>query len=628
MCGICGVFIQDKSFKISQNVLKQMTNTMKHRGPDDEGFFVSDFVGLGHRRLSIIDVKRGHQPIYNEDKSKVIIFNGEIYNYLEIKEYLEKKHHKFVTDSDTEVILHLYEELGTGCVEKLRGMFAFAIYDIRENSIFLARDRLGLKPLYYLYDENKVVFGSEIKAILAFKNINKEIDYEALSDYLTFLYIPAPKSIFKHIRKLPAGHWIFIKDHHMTIQRYWDIDFSEILELSENEWIEGLYDKVQESVRIRLMSEVPLGSFLSGGIDSSVIVAMMSDLMGEPVITNSIGFSIDSFNELAYAKEVSDLFSTDHHEYTVEPDCIEILEKLAWHFDEPFADSSALPTYYVSKMAKENVTVALSGDGGDENFAGYRRYYFDVLENSIRKFFPATLRKYSFGLLGKIYPKADWLPQIFRAKTLFNNISLESPEAYFSSITHFNNDMDFTLLSGEIKNLLGNYSSYNLFQSHYQKAKTDDLLTKIQYTDIKTYLVDDILTKVDRTSMAHSLEVRVPLIDHELMEYIAKMPSKLKLRGKQGKFILKKMARSVLPEQIITRKKMGFSIPIDNWFRTDLRTLFEDEVLLKNANISQYLNLNEIRKKWNQHQLKLRNFGVQFWTILMLEKWAQNFLKS
>jgi len=625
MCGICGIVITDKREMIDRRILQRMNDSLKHRGPDEEGYFVEDFVGFGHRRLSIIDVKDGQQPIFNEDRSKVIIFNGEIYNYQDLRQFLIKKGHLFRTKSDTEVILHLYEEFGELCVQKLRGMFAFAIYDINNKNLFLARDRLGIKPLYYYYYENKLLFASEIKAILEYKNVNKDIDVTAFFDYLNYLYVPTPKSIFSKIHKLPAGHYLYFKDGNFTIKKYWDLHFSENNNYPENSLKYEIAGILEEAVKMRMISEVPLGAFLSGGVDSSLIVAIMVSLKTEPVITNSIGFSFSKFNELSYAKETSYFFGTDHHEYIVEPESVDILDKLTWYFDEPFADSSALPTYYVSKMTRENVTVALSGDGGDENFAGYRRYYFDQIENRIRYYIPSPIRRSLVAGMARIYPKADWLPQFFRAKTLLTNLSMDSAEGYYRTMTHFTPNSLKNIVHKDLQTDLNNYSSFDVFNEHYQQAGTDDLLSKIQYVDIKTYLVDDILTKVDRASMANSLEVRVPLLDHIFMEYVAGIPSSMKLNGKNGKYIFKEMARDMLPEKILNRKKMGFSIPIEKWFRGELKKNFEEEVLY-NSNSSTYFDKQYIDKIWRLHQNGVSNNGFQLWSILIFEKWAKQFL--
>lgn len=626
MCGICGVFVHNKSTKVTQQLLKLMTDTLKHRGPDDEGYYLENNIGLGHRRLSIIDIRKGHQPIFNEDKTKLIIFNGEIYNFLELRDYLQKKNHQFTTSSDTEVILHLYEEFGNACVEKLRGMFAFAIYDIKEKTLYLARDRLGIKPLYYYYYNGIFLFGSEIKAILKFGSINKVLNFEGLHDYFSYLYIPAPKTIFKCVYKLPAGHWMQFKGGELKVQKYWDLHFNKTFIKGEAQWIEGLYDLLEQSIKMRLISEVPLGAFLSGGIDSSIVVAIMSKLNESPVITNSIGFTDNKYNEIEYARETSEYFKTDHHEYFVTPNSVEILDKLSWYFDEPFADSSALPTYYVSQVAKKNVTVALSGDGGDENFAGYRRYYFDDLENRIRAILPDYIRRKIVRKIAAIYPKADWLPQVFRAKTFLQNLSTSPIEGYFFSVTHLSEQHKKSLLHADINEVLKDYNSFNLFEEHYKNSDGSDPLSRVQYVDIKTYLVDDILTKVDRASMTHSLEVRVPLLDHIFMEYVAQIPSNLKLNGKTSKYIFKEMMKTLLPANILKRKKMGFSMPIDEWFRTDLKSLYEEEVLDNKPIASDYFNITYLNGMWQRHQRGLKNYGVQFWAILMFVKWAKNYL--
>lgn len=627
MCGICGYYSFKRELtKDLPSLIKKMTITLKHRGPDEEGYFCSKNIALGHRRLSIIDLKGGQQPIYNEDKTKIIIFNGEIYNYKEIQQNLKSKGHSFTTNSDTETILHLYEDIGKECVKKLRGMFAFVIYDKKKHSIFAARDRLGIKPFYYSFKEGEFIFGSEIKALLASTKISKKIDFESLSDYLTYLYIPAPKSIFSMIKKLPTGYSLVIENDTLTLSRYWDITFSQTKKYTEDEWIDILNNIINETVKLRMISEVPLGGFLSGGVDSSCIVGIMSKLSKSPIITNSIGFKEAAFNELEYARQTSHYFNTDHHEYTVSMNCSEILDKLAWYFDEPFADSSALPTYYVSKMTRENVTVALSGDGGDENFAGYRRYYYDQLENNLRKIIPGFFRKSFIRILAQLYPKADWLPQIFRAKTLLTNLSINSAEGYFNTMSHFQQPLKQVILHPEITRKLTDYSSFNVFLDHYRRADTDDLLSKIQYVDIKTYLVDDILTKVDRASMANSLEVRVPLLDHVFMECVATIPSELKLKGKNRKYLFKKLVQQFLPGHFLERKKMGFSIPIDIWFRNELKSVVSEEIFSGHSYSEQFFNIVKLKSMWNEHQRGIKNYGTHFWTILMFEKWAKNFL--
>lgn len=643
MCGICGIKYFDGK-KVQFDLLSQMTNTLYHRGPDDEGYFINHKhdgqsqkwkfinglgnVGFGHRRLSIIDLSSGHQPLSNENNSIWITFNGEIYNFKELRDDLEKKGHKFRTRSDTEVIVHAYEEWGEQCAEKFRGMFAFAIWDEKNQALFLARDRLGIKPLYYYVDDQKFIFGSEIKAIIQDESVKREINLEALSDYLSFLYVPGPKSIFKNIYKLLPGYTLMLKDKSIRLNQYWDIHFKENRDSNENEITIKILELLKEAVSIRLMSEVPLGAFLSGGIDSSAVVAMMAhSLNGCPLKTCSIGFNEKKFNEIEFARLTAKKYQTDHQEYFVTPDTLDIIDRLTWYFDEPFADSSAIPTYYVSKLARESVTVALSGDGGDENFAGYtRRYYYDRLENQIRKWLPLFIRKYGIGTLGRIYPKADWLPQPLRMKTVLTNLSLSAEAGYFNTMTWFDEVLKRKLFNHEINQKLQDYHSINQFAKYFMQANTDDPLSRIQYVDIKTYLVDDILTKVDRASMANSLEVRVPILDHLFMEYVATIPSELKLKERQSKFIFKKALEGYVPKEILYRGKMGFSIPSKDWFATDLKQVFESEVIDLDSKCNDFFDIQFIKNMWQKQLRGTKDFSSQLWALLFFEKWAQNYL--
>ncbi len=635
MCGISGL-INFNGAPVDRQLLKAMTNTLTHRGPDDEGYYISGrpgngngknsgHAGLGHRRLSIIDLSTGHQPMTNENSTVWIVFNGEIYNYPHLKKILEDKGHRFGTNSDTEVIIHGYEEWGEDCVKHLRGMFAFAIWDENQNSMFLARDRLGIKPLYYYADTSKFVFGSEVKAILRHPGVKREIEPKALYGYLCLMYVPAPDSIFKNIHKLLPGHTITVKNGKIARRKYWDIDFSKTEQLSEAQWCEQIVLKLKESTGIRMISDVPLGAFLSGGVDSSAVVAMMSSLQDNPVLTSSIGFGEEKFNELPYAREIAKKYDTDHHETIVTPDAAHILEKLVWHFDEPFGDSSAIPTYYVSKAARKKVTVSLSGDGGDENFAGYRRYYFDRLENRLRSVFPDFFRKNIIGAIARIYPKADWLPRIFRAKTLLTNLSLDPVQGFYNSMSWLQG-VKKNILRPDLAESLNEYEPVSVFKEYYNQAQTSDPLSRIQYIDIKTYLVDDILTKVDRASMANSLEVRVPLLDHEFMELAASIPSSLKLNGKKTKYILKKAMEPFLPHNCLYRKKMGFSIPLSMWLKKDLKPVFEDNVFGTNSFISGYLNKREVQSLWKKHLDNLRDYSSELWSILFLEIWGRKWI--
>jgi asparagine synthase (glutamine-hydrolysing) len=626
MCGIAGIFNFRSQEPVSPRLLKAMTDTLVHRGPDDEGFFISGPLALGHRRLSIIDLGGGHQPICNEDESVWVVLNGEIYNFGELQDGLIKKGHTFKTRSDTEVIVHLYEEEGERCFQRLRGMFAIAIWDGRNRKLILGRDRVGKKPLFYLYDGSRIAFASEMKAILKIPGVSREIDHQALSDYFSFLYIPAPKSIFKNVRKVLPGHYVVVSDKKITEVEYWDIKFAENTEVTEEQWCERLLATYREAIRLRLISDVPLGAFLSGGIDSSSVVALMAELIDHPVTTCSIGFEEEEFNELGYAREIAKRFNTEHHEQTVRPDAVKIVEKLVWHYDEPFADSSAVPTYYVSQVARERVTVALAGDGGDENFAGYRRYYFDRRENIVRGLLPGAIRRPFFGALAALYPTADWAPRIFRGKATFENLARSPIEGYFRSISAFRSELKDQLLAQEVKRQLKGYDSLSVLRDYHEKANTCDPLSRIQYVDIKTYLTDDILVKVDRASMAHSLEVRAPILDHKVMELTASMPSSLKLQGMNSKYIFKKALKELLPETVLQRRKMGFAVPLAQWFRNDLKELAASAIFGRNG--STFLNESTVKRLWQEHQSGLRNRATELWTILMFRVWEHQFLAN
>jgi asparagine synthase (glutamine-hydrolysing) len=519
------------------------------------------------------------------------------------------------------VIVHAYEEWGQDCVKQLRGMFAFVIWDQNKQELFAARDRLGIKPFYYYLDTRKFIFGSEIKSILKHKDVKRNICSQSLYDYFTLMYIPAPNTIFDGIYKLLPGHTLTLKAGKIKISEYWDIDFSRTEILSEQEWCERIIEKLTESIKLRMISDVPLGAFLSGGIDSSAVVALMAKLQHDPVKTASIGFEEKQFNETSFARSIAQRYSTEHYEKIVTPDALDILDKLVWFFDEPFADSSAIPTYYVSKIARQKVTVALSGDGGDENFAGYRRYLFDHLENRIRGFIPGFIRKNLIATAAKMYPKADNLPQFLRAKTLLTNISRDPVEGYYNSMTWFQNTGN--ILSKAVRNQIDDYTPLSHFKKYFEKSRTDDPLSKIQYLDMKTYLVDDILTKVDRTSMANSLEVRVPLLDHEFMELVALIPSKLKLKKNEGKHILKKSLIEYLPDATLYRKKMGFSIPLAMWLRNELNPVFKDRVFAPNSFSNSFLNMDNVKRIWKKHASGSFDFSFELWSILILETWGR-----
>jgi asparagine synthase (glutamine-hydrolysing) len=624
MCGIAGIYNSVNRAPVSVDLVKGMTDSMVHRGPDDEGFYLSGGIGLGHRRLSIIDLAAGHQPMTNEDESVWVVFNGEIYNFPDLREFLISKGHCFKTRSDTEAIVHLYEEQGESCFASLRGMFAIAIWDQRNQKLTLGRDRVGKKPLFYHYDGSRLLFASEIKAILTDVKVPREIDLEAMSDYFSLLYVPAPKTIYKQIRKLRPGHYLSVTKNGLREVEYWDLNFEPKEDLTQQQWCERLLDCYREAVRIRLMSDVPLGAFLSGGVDSSSVVGLMAEAAREPVLTSSIGFEEEAFNELPYAREIAHQFKTAHHEQIVRADAVSVVEKLAWHYDEPFADSSAVPTYYVSKVARERVTVALSGDGGDENFAGYRRYYFDQRENWIRSWLPPSVRQPVFGALASIYPKADWAPRIFRGKATFQNLARCPVEAYFRSVSACHPELKLDLLHRDIRRQLGSYDSLDVLREYYEKVNTDDPLSRVQYVDIKTYLTDDILVKVDRASMAVSLEVRSPLLDHKFMELAASIPASLKLRGSNGKYIFKRALESVLPRSTLNREKMGFAVPLARWFRRELKEMAYDVIVGSKAD--DLLQQNTVARIWAEHQGGFRDRSTELWTLLMFRLWQRQFL--
>lgn len=650
MCGIAGI-VNILGEPVDRAILKGMADSLEHRGPDDEGFFLnhnsvighfpsgkekicnpSDVdangqhikVGLAHRRLSIIDISSGQQPLANEDKTIWIVFNGEIYNYKILRQELLSKGHQFQTQSDTEVIVHAYEEWGERCPEKLRGMFAFAIWDETKQTLFAARDRLGIKPLYYGWDKNNTfLFGSELKAIVSAKKSTPRINNQALSDYFSLLYIPAPKTIFDGIHKLLPGHSLTLsREGKVSCREYWDVVFHPVSNLTEEEWCRKIYEKLKEAVEIRLMSEVPLGAFLSGGIDSSAVVGLMAELTGDSVKTCSIGFHESNYSELEYARMVSGRFKTSHFERIVSPNTVQALDALSFNFDEPFADSSALPTFFVSKIARERVVVCLSGDGGDENFAGYRRYKLDHAENQLRRLLPSWLGTNCFGTIAAIYPKLDWAPRFLRAKTTLTNLSLPPLESYFNTMSWFQG-VSKELLSNEVRRDLSGYSSFSVFEQ-YRDRCPEDSLSAVQYLDIKTYLCDDILTKVDRASMAHSLEVRVPLLDHEFVELAATIPSSLKLKNGEGKYVFKKSLAPLLPKEVLYRKKMGFSLPLAKWFReNELGPLFQHTVLATNARLSDLVSQQTVASLWAAHQSGQRDWSPELWALLMLEKWLR-----
>jgi len=628
MCGIAGIFYRDRSRPASLEEVQAMAAVLRHRGPDAAGAWVDGPVGLGHRRLRIIDLEGGGQPMVSEDGRTAVVFNGEIYNFRELRAELRAAGHRFAGQSDTEVLLHAYEQLGARCVERLRGMFAFAVWDGRTRRLFLARDRVGIKPLYYSWDGERFLFGSELKAILQHPAVARALDPFALDEYLTYLYVPAPRTIFRGVAKLRPGHTLTVSAAGIADREYWDLTFEPRTAPGRPDSAARLLEALRDAVRAHLVSDVPLGAFLSGGVDSSAVVALMAGLLEAPVRTTSIGFRDGGYDELPFARMVSRRFGTQPHERRVEADAAAVLDRLVWHFDEPFADSSMVPTYAVSQAAREAVTVCLSGDGGDENFAGYRRYRFDLLEQRLRRLLPGALGSALCGTLGRLYPKADWLPRPLRAKTLLTNLSLSPERAYFHSMSWFTPAMKAQLYAPGLRSALQGYDPFLVMAPHFQRARGWDPLSRLQYVDIKTYLADDILTKVDRASMAHALEVRVPLLDHQVMEHAAGIPAGDKLRGGEGKYILKQALAGLLPEAVLHRPKMGFAIPLAGWLRGELKEAFEDAVLAPDAFLAGLCDPAPIRRWWSQHQRGTRDYAYHLWALLVLERWGRRFMAS
>jgi asparagine synthase (glutamine-hydrolysing) len=623
MCGIAGMLGTERGCVADPEVLRRMCDVIAHRGPDDDGFYVNGPVGLGMRRLSIIDLSTGHQPIANEDETVWIVYNGEVYNFIELRDELRARGHVFRTNTDTEAIVHLYEEFGSDCVRRLRGMFAFAIYDSRNRSLLLARDRLGKKPLHYALDGDWLVFGSEIKSLLEAAPGLAEVNREGILNYFYFGYIPDPQSAFRKIQKLPPGHLLEYRNGRLDVKQYWDLPAYGTQEsISEEECLEELERRLAEAVRMRLVSDVPLGAMLSGGVDSSIIVGLMAKATSRPVKTFTIGFDHSEFDETHYARKVATSFATEHHELILKPDVVGTLEKLTPGLEEPFADSSILPTYYVSRLAREHVTVALSGDGGDELFAGYERYT-RLLRRSQLDYLPQWL--------GRLYREQIFhrTPSFYGRRFLFN-VSLPMRDRYIDSISHFPAwGRERELFSTDFLSWADSVESpLNLFRRYFDQAPANDFVSRLLYLDTKTYLPFDILTKVDRMSMATSLEVRVPMLDHVFLEWVTSLPVSFKLRNMTGKYILKKLAERIgVPAEVLHRPKRGFAMPLVHWMRHELKRDLV-EILLEPRTLERgYYSKVALRRLVDEHTSGRRDRSHELWLLLMLELWHRNFLE-
>jgi asparagine synthase (glutamine-hydrolysing) len=627
MCGIAGVLYRDGR-PIERDRLEAMSAAIHHRGPDGEGIFQASGIGLVHRRLSIIDLEGGRQPLANEDNSIQVVFNGEIYNYQDLRQRLLTRGHRFVTHSDTEVLVHLYEEVGDKLVEQLRGMFAFALWDESSRRLLLARDRLGIKPLYYYQDDEKLLFASELKGILAYGDINRELDPQSLEDYLAYGMMSGTRTIFRGIQKLAPGHTLALDREHWAAlpRRYWRLEFSPDESLSADQWCEQIRAKVAESVERHLIADVPVGAFLSGGIDSSVITALATRASGQPLTTFSIGFKDAANDELPFARETADRYGTRHVEEVVSADAVALLDQLCWHYDEPFADSSAIPTMLVSRLAARHVKVALSGDGGDEAFGGYARYVHDLREAALRRQLPRWLRSSVLRSAAQLWPNADWLPRPLRGKSLLTNLALDEAAAYARTISTCRQPLRRQLLSSDVLHELSGHEPERTIAAAYGPA--GDSLAGMIAADVASLLPDDYLVKVDRASMAFGLEVRPPLLDHELLELTARIPSRFKVHHGETKWIFKRACGDLLPDSLLTRKKQGFEAPVDVWLRGPLRELFHDVVLSGSSPATNWLNLKTARSAFEQHQAGRRRHGQTLWSLIVLARWSELFMSG
>lgn len=623
MCGITGIVDLKGTRPIPEGVLRAMNGVIGHRGPDGDGFHIEPGVGLGHRRLAIIDPEGGKQPVYNEDHSVVVTYNGEIFNFMDVEAELVKRGHTFRTRCDTEVIVHAWEEWGVDCLARFNGMFAFAVWDKRQKTLFIARDRLGVKPLYYAeLADGRIVFGSELKALLVHPDVQHRIDPQAVEEYFAFGYVPDPKTIYRDVRKLEPGAYICVRrGDPVKPVRYWEVPLAgeRVMPGTPEDWAHELRARLQESVRKRLVSDVPLGAFLSGGIDSSAVVALMREIGTDKLLTCSIGFREPQYDESEFARMVAEGKQTDHKTEVVEASDYSLLEKLVDIYDEPYADSSAIPTYRVCQLARRHVTVALSGDGGDEDFIGYRRYRLFAMEERLRSRLPLAVRKPIFGALGRMYPKLDWAPQFVRGKTTFQALARDTVDAYMHAISIAEEHTRGQLYSESFRRELQGYSAGEVFREHARGKEFSDPLALVQYLDYKTYLPGDILTKVDRASMAHSLEVRTPFLDYEFVEWASKLPSSVKLRGSEGKHILKRALEPVLPREVLYRTKQGFAVPLDMWFRGSLRTHLADTVRGERLAGSGIFDRKMLVRLVDDHHSGRRDHSAILWSLLMFD---------
>ena len=625
MCGIAGRVNYRSGAPVDLEVLARMCGLIAHRGPDGQDVWIERDAGLGHRRLAIIDLSEGgRQPMASADGRLRITFNGEIYNYRELRAELQKRGRSFRSQSDTEVILAAYDEYGPDCLSRLNGMFAFAIWDRAARRLFLARDRVGKKPLYYRQDADGIAFASEPKAFLAEPGFTSRPDPAAIDWYLSYQYVPAPLSALSGVSRLEAGHYMLVSEAGVDTQRYWRLRYGRKQQLSEEAAVEELRHRLDAAVRRRLVSDVPLGAFLSGGIDSGTIVALMARATGERVKTFSIGFEEDAYNELPFARMVAERYGTEHHEFTVRPDAMALLPKIAWHYNEPYADSSAIPTFYLSELTRRHVTVALNGDGGDEDFAGYDRYLALRLASRYERV-PAVLRKGLHAAV-RLLPRAGSRSFLGRARRFVDVMGLPAPRRYTHWVMHFTDDMKASLCTADFRAAVGPRNADDLLLRRFRESDAADLIDATLDVDVQTYLPDDLLVKVDIASMAYGLEARSPFLDYEVMEFAASLPSSYKLRGRVKKYLLRKAVADLLPPEIMSRPKMGFGVPIEQWFRTDLRDFTRDLLLSPRAIERGYFNRSAIARLIDEHVRGERSWHYQLWNLVMLEMWHRRLI--
>jgi asparagine synthase (glutamine-hydrolysing) len=626
MCGIAG-FVESSSTAApfgrdaANALVHRMCDVIRHRGPDDQGVWVDGGVALGMRRLSIIDLSTGHQPIHNEDRSVWIVFNGEIYNYRELRHELESAGHRFYTSTDTETIVHAYEQWGADAIARLRGMFGLAIWNTRTRELLVARDRIGIKPMHYATVGGRLYFGSEIKSLLQAPDLPRDLDADALDHYLSFLYTPRDGSIFKHVRKLPPGHLLAWRDGTLAIDQYWEMPASETFTGSEADAAAQLRTVLTDAVRSHLVSDVPLGAFLSGGIDSSLVVGLMSEVSGGRVKTFSIGFDEPEFDELEPARRVAEHFGTEHHEFVVKPDGVGILDALVSHFDEPFADSSAIPTWYVSEMARRHVTVVLSGDGGDELFGGYDRYVPHPRVVAFDRYSPRALRRVAAIAAAR-------LPHGVRGKNFLRHVGRDEQGRYLDAIRFFGADEKPALLSHDMHRAMSEPDPETRLARHFERFGHLPWPSQMMRFDAETYLPEDVLTKVDRMSMAHSIESRVPLLDNEVMAFASSLPAAMKIKDGRRKHVLKEVAAALLPAAILNRRKQGFGVPLGTWFRGNLRELFADTLLSAESLQRGYFQPVFVRQILDEHLSGKRDHTLRLWQLVVFEKWHQQYLDS